>query len=555
MSPLKVSCGNYCPVVERSGALIAADNGNGSGDMRVSRNSGGVTSSFSKIATLSQSKLRSWGVKNSKGLTVSWARTIGLAQHSGVIHALIHMGTGYPTKGGYIPVYSRSSDGGKSWSTGKAVKVGGSVKYIFSSSMAYQIVNGVHYMVQDAGAYGYGNLVMFRSSDGVNWSKHSGNIASLTGDSSPAWPSLAYYGGRFHLVYTPKWDNSTIRHVSSADGKSWRVEKSKAGFAFKGCNIFVSKANLYCHSRPSGRLWSISGVGGSSTGGSTDSGSTDSGSSGDKGGLTSGVACGSATATTGSNSVTGNWNNGTCEFKLYRNGSSIHYMKLAGSTYTKSGLPAGSGYELRLRNPSSGAATIIKSLTVGGTSSSGTSSGDSGGSSTSSGEACGDLSVTASSNSVSAKYNHGTCEFKLRRNGSVIHYKKLTGSTYSKSVTSTGSYDIGLRNPATGKAVWRTVNVGSSSTPIEYVSSKDSQTSSSSQACKNLSVAVSGNTVTARYDSGTCEIKAKNSSGKTVYYKKLSSGSHSFSLPSGVYTIIVRNPADGSNVAKKVSVG
>ena len=266
MAPLKLQCGNYCPVVETKGKLVAVDNSSGRGDMRVSRNRGGVTSGFSRLPTVSRSKLRSYRIKNTKGLTVDWLRTAALAERHGTIYALLHMGTGYPARGGYIPVAAISKDQGRSWKLRGAIKIDGKPRYIFSSSMAYTIVGGTHYMVQDAGAYGHGKLVMFRSSDGLNWKRHSGDIARITRDRAPAWPSMTYHGGRFHLVFTPNWRDSRVRHLSSRDGRRWQVESKSAARASKGCNLFVSRANLYCHSKPAGRLWSIASNGKASSG-------------------------------------------------------------------------------------------------------------------------------------------------------------------------------------------------------------------------------------------------------------------------------------------------
>ena len=257
MSPLDISCGNYCPVIEIGGRLVAADNNDGRGDMRVWRSGGGVNSGFSRLPDLTREKMRSYGIKNSYGRIVDWLRTPALARRGNTLFALLHLGTGYPTTGGYIPVSAISRNGGESWSLRRAIKVDGRARYIFSSSMAYAINGQGHFMVQDAAAYGYGRLVMFKSGDGLNWQRHSADIAKVTGDTSPAWPSLAYYRGRYHLVYTPAWSNSSIRHLSSRDGKHWRVEKKTAGYAYKGCNLFVSRKSLYCHSRAQDRMWEI----------------------------------------------------------------------------------------------------------------------------------------------------------------------------------------------------------------------------------------------------------------------------------------------------------
>ena len=252
-------CGNYCDITGHQGRLYAADSNNGTyatGDMWLSI-SGSLTSYFSgPLRTIRRSDLS--GYFDRWGQPATYVRTVGLASDGISLHALLHVGAAYGSPNGYyfVPAYATSNDGGISWRYDGPVSVEGeSARQIFSSSMAYLVQHGIHYMVQDAGAYGYGGLVAFRSNDGRNWQKIGGDITAVSTD-RPVFPDLAFHDGRYHLVYENGWqhDGDKIRHLSSADMINWRVEQEKISpSSWKGINIFSYDGELYGHIN--GQLW------------------------------------------------------------------------------------------------------------------------------------------------------------------------------------------------------------------------------------------------------------------------------------------------------------
>ena len=234
-APFRLIGGNYCDIAGRK----CHDSNNG-------RQSAG-DGNFYINGSLAMSRAQMGG----------YARTI--AVDPGGSKSLLHIGTGYPTRNGYRPHYAVRS--GSKWRMVGPIRINGATNpYIFSSSMAYLYRGGKHYMVQDAGAYGRGAMAAFESTDGRNYRPIGGDIARLTQDSGPAFPDLAYHGGRYHLVYVgPTWQSCSVRHLSAARMSGpWRVESTRAMTACKSVNLYTHNGSLHAYSN--GRHWRMGGA-------------------------------------------------------------------------------------------------------------------------------------------------------------------------------------------------------------------------------------------------------------------------------------------------------
>lgn len=318
-------CQNYTPIDGRNYACNTGSGGLGAFH-------------FNGSTALSVSQMRGQGVKNWEGENLSWVRTIGL---SGT-RALLHMNANGYGDGYAIPVYAELVSG--KWKLRGAIKVNGKIQRIYSSSMAYLYRGGKHYMVQDAGAYGYGKLVAFESSDGINYRKIGGDITSVIGDSGANWQDVEFHNGRFHLVYTPNgWQNTAIRHLSAASMSGpWRVENRTAGYGRKGANLTVIDGNLYAYSYNDGakRWYRVSTGGDTVTNPPTSSGQ---------------ICTGGKVAISGRN-ITVTWTGGgKCIVKLV--GPTNKWITGASSGVGISGLKPGS-YKLLVREGSQVRSTV-----------------------------------------------------------------------------------------------------------------------------------------------------------------------------------------------------
>lgn len=252
-------CGNYCDVTVHKGRLVTADSSNGSaasGDFWTSH-SASLEGKFS-VPRIAIARGTMAGFMDIYGQPANYARTIGIASDGNRLHALLHVGATYGSPKGYyyMPAYAVSEDNGRTWFYHGPVSVEGqSARRIFSSSKAYVVRNGVHYMVQGSRAYGFGALVAFKSTNGRDWHKIGDDISVFEGD-RPVFPDMVYHNGRFHLTYENGWRRGgyEIRHLSSSDMLNWRVEsKIIAPKHYKGVNIFTFQGELYGH--VFGRVW------------------------------------------------------------------------------------------------------------------------------------------------------------------------------------------------------------------------------------------------------------------------------------------------------------
>lgn len=345
-SGLKDRCGNYCDVVVTTdNRLMTADSSNGAiatGDVWLSRNNKGMSAFGTPFKAITRAQMRAAGFYDNTGDPMDYARTIGIARVGSTYHALLHVGATYGISTGYyyVPAYAKSTDNGKTWKYYGPVSVEGKVaRRIFSSSMAYEIVDGTHYMLQTGRGYGYGGLVAFKSSDGRHWKKIGGNIAALVGDVKGSFADMAYFNGRFHVVYVgPDWQSPTVRHLSSADMINWRIEARTAIRAYKSCNLFVLSNNLYCHS--SGKLWRANFKSGENSKPEDEKPDTS------KEPPASAEACGNPKITVSGRDAHARWEPGYCRIKLVGPVADFRSVKAGSRDYQN--LPAGH-YKFRVR--------------------------------------------------------------------------------------------------------------------------------------------------------------------------------------------------------------
>lgn len=181
---------------------------------------------------------------------MTYIRTIGLESYGGQCHALLHVGATYGLPNYYyVPAYATSSDC-INWTYHGPVNIEGTQALrIFSSSAAYFIEDGIHYMAQDAGSYGRGKLVIWRSEDGINYEQHSDDLNAVSSD-RPVFPDMEACNGLYHLLYENGYnrDGYVIRHLTSTNTLDWDVETLNLGlgwYSFKGINVSCIDNELY----------------------------------------------------------------------------------------------------------------------------------------------------------------------------------------------------------------------------------------------------------------------------------------------------------------------
>ena len=191
--------------------------------------------------------------KDENGTPMTYSRTNAFA-YDGKCHALMHVGApyGHPSGYNFRPAYAKSNDC-KTWKYYGPVSVDGvQAPKTFSSSMAYVVRNGVHWMIQGA-KLGESGVIVYRSTNGRDYQRYGGDFKRHSGD-RPVWPDLAYCGGKWHAVYNSKWPNSNIRHLQSYDLLNWALLDDRIPPSnYKGMNIGCYNGTLY--GVASGKVW------------------------------------------------------------------------------------------------------------------------------------------------------------------------------------------------------------------------------------------------------------------------------------------------------------
>lgn len=179
--------------------------------------------------------------QDERGQPMTYARTNAVAFDGAGCHALLHVGAPYGSPAGYEyrPAYAASPDC-LTWQYYGPVTVDGVPgPRTFSSSMAYVIVDGTHYMLQDEVTYGPGGLAAFRSFDGFNYETYGESIVHFLED-APVFPDMAHCQGAFHITYENGWNRGgvAVRHLKSEDALAWElVEEAIRPSSYKGMNI------------------------------------------------------------------------------------------------------------------------------------------------------------------------------------------------------------------------------------------------------------------------------------------------------------------------------
>lgn len=236
------TCGNYCGIVDHKGNVFTVSNSILAQEQEgqvLMQEASDITARFSRTQNVIRKRdMGRW--KDEQGQRMDFARTIGLASDGNRCYMLLHVGATYGSPKGYNyrPALAISQDC-RTWNYRGPVKIDGAAQAIFSSSSAYTIVKKRHYMIQDAGAYGYGKLVVFVSDDGMNYTRLSGDINQFP-DDSPVWTDMAECNGVIHATHEDRWMNDRIvnRHIASTDFINWTVKSADIGILDpKGVNI------------------------------------------------------------------------------------------------------------------------------------------------------------------------------------------------------------------------------------------------------------------------------------------------------------------------------